>query len=75
MSEDRLREFVRKHPEYTATTRLDELRATEYARLDAAGDAYLDYTGAGLYAASQIRELSELLASSLLGNPHSGSPA
>ncbi len=75
MSDDRLREFVRKHPEYSATTRLDEIRATEYARLDAAGDAYLDYTGAGLYAASQVREHGELLASSLLGNPHSASPA
>jgi molybdenum cofactor sulfurtransferase len=75
VSDDRLREFVRKHPEYSATTRLDEIRATEYARLDAAGDAYLDYTGAGLYAASQIREHGELLASSLLGNPHSASPA
>ena len=75
MSDDRLREFARKHPGYSATTRLDEIRATEYARLDAAGDAYLDYTGAGLYAASQIREHGELLASSLLGNPHSASPA
>jgi molybdenum cofactor sulfurtransferase len=75
VSDDRLREFVRKHPEYSATTRLDEIRATEYARLDAAGDAYLDYTGAGLYAASQVREHGELLASSLLGNPHSASPA
>ena len=55
--------------------RLDAIRAADYSRLDAAGDAYLDYTGAGLYAASQIREHGELLTSSLLGNPHSGSPA
>jgi selenocysteine lyase/cysteine desulfurase len=75
VSEDRWRAFVRRHPEYASTARLDEIRAADYARLDAAGDAYLDYTGAGLYAASQIREHGELLASSLLGNPHSGSPA
>jgi selenocysteine lyase/cysteine desulfurase len=75
VSDDRLQDFVARHPEYATTTCLDELRATEYARLDAAGDAYLDYTGSGLYAASQIREHSELLASNLLGNPHSASPA
>jgi molybdenum cofactor sulfurtransferase len=72
---DRFREFVSKHPEYEATGRLDEIRALDYARLDSAGDAYLDYTGAGLYAASQIRQHGELLTSSLLGNPHSASPA
>jgi selenocysteine lyase/cysteine desulfurase len=72
---DRLLEFVRKHPEYASTEYLDEIRATDYSRLDAAGDAYLDYTGAGLYAASQVRVHSELLTSRLLGNPHSGSPA
>jgi molybdenum cofactor sulfurtransferase len=72
---DRLREFLTHHREYESTTRLDDIRATDYARLDAAGDAYLDYTGAGIYAASQLRQHSELLASRLLGNPHSASPA
>jgi molybdenum cofactor sulfurtransferase len=72
---DRFREFVGRHPEYESTSRLDETRAFDYSRLDAAGDAYLDYTGAGLYAASQIRQHGDLLASSLLGNPHSASPA
>ena len=75
MTADRFREFVGQHPEYESTARLDEIRAFDYSRLDAAGDAYLDYTGAGLYAASQIRQHGELLASSLLGNPHSASPA
>ena len=70
---DRLREFLTHHREYESTTRLDDIRATDYARLDAAGDAYLDYTGAGIYAASQLRQHSELLASRLLGNPHSAS--
>jgi molybdenum cofactor sulfurtransferase len=38
------------------TAILDELRATEYARLDESGQVYLDYTGGGLYADSQIAE-------------------
>ncbi len=63
------------YPEYASTSRLDEIRAADYSRLDDAGDAYLDYTGACLYAASQIRAHGELLASNLLGNPHSASPA
>jgi selenocysteine lyase/cysteine desulfurase len=72
---DRFREFLARHPEYESTTRLDEIRATEYSRLDEAGDTYLDYTGAGIYAASQVRRHAEMLASSVLGNPHSASPA
>ncbi|HVQ13206.1 MAG TPA: aminotransferase class V-fold PLP-dependent enzyme, partial [Vicinamibacterales bacterium] len=75
MTADRFREFLAKHPEYASTSRLDDVRAAEYSRLDEAGDAYLDYTGAGIYAASQIRRHADLLASSLLGNPHSASPA
>ena len=75
MTADRFREFVTKHPEYESTARLDEIRAADYSRLDEADDAYLDYTGAGIYAASQVRRHTELLASSLLGNPHSASPA
>ena len=35
---------------------LDELRATEYRRLDARGEVYLDYTGGSVYAESQVEE-------------------
>ena len=63
------------YPDYASTARIDEIRAADYSRLDDAGDAYLDYTGACLYAASQIRTHGALLESSLLGNPHSASPA
>ena len=52
----------------------DELRRTEYARLDAAGQVYLDYTGGSLYASSQVREHVALLEGSVLGNPHSVNP-
>lgn len=52
-----------------------ELRAREFARLDARGETYLDYTGSGLYAASQVESHAEMLRGAVLGNPHSDSPA
>ncbi len=63
--------FREAYPAFDTTAALDELRATEYARLDALGQAYLDYTGGGLYATSQLREHQALLAGVVLGNPHS----
>jgi selenocysteine lyase/cysteine desulfurase len=64
-------------PGAAATTEQDFLllRRTEYGRLDAAGHAYLDYTGAGLYAASQIEQHRRGLEHDVLGNPHSENPA
>ncbi len=53
---------------------LEELRRTEFARLDAGGHVYLDYTGAGLYAESQLAEHLELLRTTVFGNPHSVNP-
>jgi selenocysteine lyase/cysteine desulfurase len=66
--------FLAAHPEYETTARLDALRRTEYARLDAQHHVYLDYTGASLYADSQVREHLVLLQTHVFGNPHSGSP-
>ncbi|HLA78695.1 MAG TPA: aminotransferase class V-fold PLP-dependent enzyme [Vicinamibacteria bacterium] len=66
--------FLAAYPEYEATRSLDELRAKEFARLDEQGHVYLDYTGSGLYAASQIRRHSEMLLGKVLGNPHSSNP-
>jgi selenocysteine lyase/cysteine desulfurase len=51
-----------------------ELRRTEYARLDEARQVYLDYTGAGLYAETQLAEHLELLRCGVFGNPHSANP-
>ncbi len=48
-----------------------DLRAREFSRLDREGLAYLDYTGAALYAERQVREHAELLSRSVFGNPHS----
>ena len=56
------------------TDLLDELRATDFARLDRDDHVYLDYTGGGLYASSQLREHFELLESHVFGNPHSINP-
>ena len=53
---------------------LEALRTREYARLDDQSLVYLDYTGAGLYAASQLREHVALLNECVLGNPHSTNP-
>jgi selenocysteine lyase/cysteine desulfurase len=51
------------------------LRTREFARLDARGDVYLDYTGSALYPDSLVRAHAELLRESVFGNPHSDSPA
>jgi selenocysteine lyase/cysteine desulfurase len=67
--------FVRRFPDWAATSSLSALRERELARLDATGQVYLDYTGAGLYPASLVAEHGELLVSRVLGNPHSVNPA
>jgi selenocysteine lyase/cysteine desulfurase len=68
-------EFLARHPQYRSTLHLDALRAAEYGRLDEHGQIYLDYTGAGVHAASQVRQHAELLNAQALGNPHSASPS
>jgi hypothetical protein len=47
-------DFHATYPRYAATARLDALRASEYSYLDEGGHVYLDYTGAGLTAQSQL---------------------
>jgi molybdenum cofactor sulfurtransferase len=66
--------FREAYPDFNSTYILDELRATEYARLNELKHIYLDYTGGGLYAECQIREHMELLRSNVFGNPHSLNP-
>jgi molybdenum cofactor sulfurtransferase len=66
--------FLAAYPSYATTTVLDDLRAAEFSRLDAQGIVYLDYTGGGLYADLQVRRHSDLLLSTVFGNPHSASP-
>jgi selenocysteine lyase/cysteine desulfurase len=72
---DTYADFLARYPEYQSTLHLDALRDAEYGRLDEHGHIYLDYTGAGLHAASQVRLHAELLNAHALGNPHSASPS
>ena len=69
-----LQDFLERCPAYTAAAHLDGLRAGEYSRLDRLGHVYLDYTGGGLYAESQLRSHLQLLADNVFGNPHSNNP-
>jgi molybdenum cofactor sulfurtransferase len=68
-------DFAARFPKYKTTALLDELRATEYRRLDERGQVYLDYTGGSLHAESQLQKHFDLLRSGVFGNPHSASPA
>lgn len=68
-------EFLSRFPEYAAARSLDELRASDFARLDERGQTYLDYTGGALPARSHIERHMELLLSGVFGNPHSANPA
>jgi len=67
-------EFIQKYPAYDKTHDVDELRDRDYSRLDRLGQVYLDYTGAGLYAESQLCLHQQLLAENIFGNPHSTNP-
>jgi selenocysteine lyase/cysteine desulfurase len=66
--------FRKSYPEFVTTRSLDELRMTEYSRLERLGHIYLDYTGGGLYAEAQVHAHMELLLQHVFGNPHSTNP-
>lgn len=66
--------FLQKYPAYKQTAIIDELRKTDYARLEAGRHLYFDYTGGGVYAESQIQKHHELLRQNVFGNPHSSNP-
>jgi molybdenum cofactor sulfurtransferase len=68
-------DFLARFPSFQKTSLLDDLRATEYRRLDERGQVYLDYTGGSLYAESQLEKHFALLRTGVLGNPHSANPA
>ena len=66
--------FQQTYPQFATTATLDQLRATEYGRLERLGHTYLDYTGGGLYAETQVRAHMALLLQHVFGNPHSTNP-
>lgn len=68
------RDFITAYPGYESTAKLDDLRRTEYHRLDEQQQTYLDYTGGGVYAESQLSAHFDMLKEKVLGNPHSINP-
>ena len=72
--DDAFSAFVVNYPSFNRTRILDDWRETQYRRLDANRQIYLDYTGGGLYSELQISEHMELLRTTVLGNPHSANP-
>lgn len=66
--------FIEAYPTYPSTKTIDRLRQADYTRLDLARHVYLDYTGGGLYADSQIQKHQKLLRENIFGNPHSTNP-
>jgi len=66
--------FLQAYPGYRDTQIIDDLRRTQYTRLDAGEHVYLDYTGGGLYAESQLEQHQALLRQNVFGNPHSSNP-
>ena len=66
--------FLDAHPAYAETALVDALRARDFARLDVGGHVYLDYTGGGLYAESQLDEHLTLLREQRLRQPALGQP-
>jgi selenocysteine lyase/cysteine desulfurase len=66
--------FVEQYPSYPKTESLDAIRRSDYAVLDDQQQVYLDYTGSGLYAASQVAQHLSLLGCHVFGNPHSSNP-
>ena len=67
-------DFNAAYPEYADTSAIDELRDREYSYLDERGHVYLDYTGAGLAARSQLTAHTARIGSGCFGNPHSENP-
>ena len=74
MENDTYPRFLEKYSAYKNTTPLDLLRKKDYQTLDLEGHIYLDYTGGGLYAGSQLKAHQELLRKNIFGNPHSYNP-
>jgi len=74
MPENSFSSFIQHFPQYQTTILIDQIRQSDYSKLDELGHIYLDYTGGGLYAVSQIKAHQALLNSHIFGNPHSYNP-
>ncbi len=74
-ADPRIAAFLSRYPQYEQTQILDQLRQSEYGRLDQSSQVYVDYTGAALYADSQVARHLDLLRHNVFGNPHSANPS
>ncbi|KAF2317666.1 hypothetical protein GH714_039504 [Hevea brasiliensis] len=68
-------EFGRDYGYPNGPRSIDEIRATEFKRLDQNGLVYLDHAGATLYSELQMEAIFKDLNSRVYGNPHSQSEA
>lgn len=75
MGGDTLDHFLTQYPQYLKTSKLDELRESDFARLDEQAEVYLDYTGGSLHGLSQLNAHMEMLQRPVFGNPHSDNPS
>uniref|UniRef100_A0A0A9DHA7 Molybdenum cofactor sulfurase n=1 Tax=Arundo donax TaxID=35708 RepID=A0A0A9DHA7_ARUDO len=69
--EEFLEQFGRDYGYPHAPRGIDEIRATEFKRLE--GTVYLDHAGATLYSEAQMADVAKDLKSNVYGNPHSQS--
>lgn len=72
--EEEKQKFLNEYPNFQLTSILDDFRKNDYPNLDQQGHIYLDFTGAGLYAQSQVQKHQDLLKNNVFGNPHSSNP-
>ncbi|MBI9050328.1 MAG: aminotransferase class V-fold PLP-dependent enzyme [Anaerolineaceae bacterium] len=68
-------DFLSRYPDFQHTMKIDDLRQTDYPLLDETKHVYLDYTGSGLYARSQLANHHAILQEHVFGNPHSSNPS
>nr|XP_043619000.1 molybdenum cofactor sulfurase isoform X2 [Erigeron canadensis] len=68
-----LKEFGESYGYPNAPKNIDDIRATEFKRLD--GNVYLDHAGATLYSEKQMEAVFKDLTTNVYGNPHSQSSA
>lgn len=63
--------FLKAFPHYQSTWIIDTLRSTDLARLDRAGETYVDYMGGAQHPDSLVRIHSDFLTRNIMGNTHS----
>lgn len=65
-----LKEFGSDYGYPNGPKSIDEIRATEFNRLDQKGIVYLDHAGATLYSELQMEEIFKDFNSNIYANPH-----